>query len=221
MKAETELNIGEDGRAYYHFNAGERYRIRPPHAEQFIYEVVDMEYENGKEYYYLSVNGRVLETRYSLAELSLLLARFESELLDEGESIELPLLNEEVIRFYDDKKKHMRFQNAEANKILKQTQYFVLQNAKYNQERRMRLAIAERNDDEAEAAKKQIAKIDAEMNKILAEKKIDYKVLHKVKECTVCNDAGIVDGKICECAQARYEQIKDYAAMVRLAERSR
>ena len=78
------------------------------------------------------------------------------------------------------------------------------------------------NGNTAQAAElaKELEKVKAEQAKLLADKKVNYRILTKAADCEACHDTGLINGEICECARAITEQIKAFNAAERLAVRA-
>ncbi len=208
----------EDGRLYFNYHVGAELEFTTAAGKRFRLRIVDCEYENGTEYYFLESAGKLLPTRFSVDKLKKQLTAAPYEVIDEGELQELPLLVEEVQLYYQERIKELNFDNAEANKKLNGTEYKSLVRAASSLKKRLMLAEADGREEDAAQIRKDLSENEAKRSKILADKGIDYKVLTKVKDCEICGDTGIVDGKICECALERTEQIKAFNAALRLAE---
>ena len=217
-KAPREL---ENGRLYFNYAVGAVYEIYPEHGESFICKILDCDYRTETEYYRLETTGNELARELTASELEFLLSWFPYEELDAGELYELPLLNDEVLKYYSDARKELNKQNAEVNAKLKETTYFRNKSALESLRRPIELAqVNGRKDEYAELSVKR-QNLEAEQTAILAGLKIDETVLNKKAGCEKCNDSGLISGTICECAYARVEQIKQYNAIQRLISRKK
>ena len=218
MTEQKKPYVGDDGRLYFNYPVGAEVEFTTAAGKRFRLRIVDCEYENRTEYYYLESAGKMLPTRFSVDKLEKQLTAAPYETIEEGELQELPLLVEEVQLYYQERTKELNFDNAEANKKLKGTPHKALGRAASSLRKRLMLAEADGREEDAAQIRKDLSENAAKRAQILADKGIDYKVLTKVKDCELCGDTGIVDGKICECAIERTEQIKAFNAALRLAE---
>lgn len=218
MSEQKKPYVGDDGRLYFNYPVGAEVEFRTAAGKRFRLRIVDCEYENGTEYYYLESAGKMLPTRFSVDKLEKQLTAAPYETIEEGELQEFPLLVEEVQLYYAERTKELNFDNAEANKKLGGTQHKALVRAAGSLKKRLMLAEADGREEDAAQIREALSENAAKRAQILADKGIDYRVLTKVKDCEICGDTGIVDGKICECAIERTEQIKAFNAALRLAE---
>lgn len=218
MTEQKKPYIGDDGRLYFNYPVGAEYEFSNAAGKRFSLRIVGCEYENGKEYYYIESAGKVLPARFSVDKLEKQLSAAPYETLSAGELQELPLLVDEVQRYYQELTKERNFDNVEANNKLGGTQYKALVKAAGSLKKRLMLAEADGRETDVAQIKEALKENEAKRAQILADKGIDYKVLTKVKDCELCGDTGIADGKICECAINRTEQIKAFNAALRLAE---
>ena len=219
MSEQIKPHVDEnDGRLYFNYPVGAEFEFTTAASKRFSLRIVDCEYENGTEYYYLESAGKKLPARFSVDKLEKQLTAAPYEILSAGEWQELPLLVEEVQRYYQERTKELNFDNVEANNKLKGTEYKALVRAASSLKKRLMLAEADEREADAAQIRKALSDNSVKRAQILADKGIDYKVLTKVKDCELCGDTGIVDGKICECAIERTEQIKTFNAALRMAE---
>lgn len=209
--------VGENGRLYFNYAVGAEYEFKSVAGKRFRLKIIDCEFADGKEYYFLESSGKELPTRFTADKLEKQLSAMPYEVVDEGERRELPLLLEEVKSYYTERAKERNFDNAEENNKLKGTEYYKLLTARASLNKRLMLAEADGCEADISRVKKQLEETKAKISKILKDKKINIKVLIKERDCKLCNDTGIIDGKICECAVQRAEQIKAFNAALRLA----
>lgn len=212
--------IGEDGELYFNYAVGAEYKFSSA-GVKFIQRIVSCEYEDGKEYYRLESAGKLLPSRFSIAELETMLGRLPYEQTATGEREKLPLLKEEVEQFYAQRARERNFANAEENKKLKGTEYFKLMKACGTQKKQLMLAQAEQRTADIEELQGKIKASEESMAKLIKEKKVDLSVLSKTVDCERCYDTGFVGGEICECALERAEQIKAFNAALRRAARKK
>ncbi len=218
MNEQKKPYVGEDGRLYFNYPVGAELEFRTAAGKRFSLRIVGCEYEDGKEYYHLESEGKKLPSRFSVERLEKQLNAAPCEILSAGELQELPLLVEEVQRYYEERTKERNFANVEANSKLKGTEYHKLLTATGGLKRRLMLAEADGRAADAAQIQQALDENKAKRVRILTEKGIDYKILTKVPDCELCGDTGLVDGEICKCAIERAEQIKTFNAALRLAE---
>lgn len=217
MSEQKKPLVDDDGRLYFNYPVGAELEFSNAAGKRFSLRIVDCEYENGKEYYHLESAGKELSARFSVEKLEKQLTAAPYEILNSGQLQELPLLVEEVQRYFEEKTKERNFANVEANAKLKGTEYHKLLAATGGLKKRLMLAEADGREADAAQIRKELDENGAKRAKILADKNIDYRILTKVPDCELCGDTGIVDGEICECALERTEQIKTFNAALRLA----
>ena len=68
------------------------------------------------------------------------------------------------------------------------------------------------DDVQTAELEKRLAELEAEQSKILSDKGVDVRILTKATDCPLCNDLGMKDGCICDCALAIADKIKAYNA---------
>ncbi len=215
---EYKPRVSENGRVYFKYNPGAVYELRPEIHAPFCYKILSCEFEDGTEYYRIESDGQELPTRFTLCQLEFVLGRLPCELLEPGEPVELPLLVQEVEKYFGAKRKELNRLNAAANNRLKDTDYFKNKSAIEALTERLRLAKSSGKSDLIDKYTAKLAELDGEQFVILKEKSIDLKVLTKAADCQLCGDNGIKDGRICTCALALAEKIKLYNIELRLAE---
>ncbi len=211
--------IGDDGKLYFKYNLGAVYELRPPVGAAITYRVAACELDEltGKEYFRIESAGAELPARFSIQQVDLMLSQYPCTITAAGEPQELPLLLEEVQQFYTKKRKELSKANKAENQKLKGTEC--------NKNLQARAAALDNLDfyrSQGNAAKvaeleKKLAKIEAELKKILTDKGVDLKILTKQSDCDICNDTGVIDGQICACARPMANAIKLYCAAKRLA----
>lgn len=211
--------IESDGKLYFKYNIGAEYELRPPVGAPFNYRVEACELDEltGKEYFRLESAGAVLPARFSVQQVELMLAQLPCTQNAEGVPQEIPLLSDEVKEFYDKKRKMRDKENVIENKKLKGTSWNKTLQARATVDDNLLFYRSQGNAAKVAELEKKLAELNAELNKILTEKNVDLRILTKAPDCTVCNDTGITDGKICECARKAAAAIKCYCAAKRLA----
>ncbi len=210
--------IGEDGKLYFTYNQGAEYTVTPPIIAPLVYRIAVCEFDETtkKEYYRIQSAGAELPARFSVQQVDLMLSQYPCT-ITAGEPQELPLLLEEVQEFFTKKRKELSKANKAENQKLKGTEW--------NKNLQARAAALDNLDfyrSQGNAAKvveleKKLAKIEAELKKILTDKGVDLKILTKQSDCDICNDTGVIDGQICACARPMANAIKLYCAAKRLA----
>lgn len=215
---EYRPTVGEDGKIYFKYNLGAVFELRPEVGAPFRYKVLACEFEDGEEVYRIDCDGVELPTRLSESQLEFMLGRLHCETIEEGEAVELPLLPEEIEKYFGAKRKELNRRNVAANNALKETDYFKNKSAIERLTERLRLARAEGDSDKVSKLGKQLEDLEGEQFVILSEKNVDFNILHKVADCQLCGDKGILsDGSVCACARAQTAAIKLFNAEIRLA----
>ena len=212
---------GEDGKLYFNYPLHAVYSFKSSAGSPlFAYEITACEYIDGEERYSLACNGTPLAGTKSLEQVRLIFGFFDYDITDPGELKELPLLDEEVRQYFEDKNKQLNKLNVEANAALKGTDYFKLKSAIEALATPLRFAKSKGDESEVADINSKIKDLKARQAEVLKEKGIDINILTKVKECPDCYDTGFSeDGQICGCALKRAEEIKRYNAELRLARR--
>ena len=118
--------IGEDGRLYFNYNLGAKFlcaEMRPAGAagerlSRFVYAVERCEYIGGREYYYISRDGRPLVSPFTVNRLHYVLHFTQIDELTAGERQELPLTAEEVSIYFTARKAWFEERRAQARRVL-------------------------------------------------------------------------------------------------------
>ncbi len=222
MTNNQERREGADGKLYYTFNQGAEYKFAPPFCSSFTHKIIACEFDDKSEseYFRIESAGKELPRRFSVAEIKLMQAQFPHELTDEGEPVELPLLLEEVREYFAAKAKLLAKANITENAKLKGTKFNANLQAIAAAKESLRFEQANGNVAKTDKLQTTLEKLKAEQKKILTDKHVDELILHKVPACKICNDTGIAEGKICECALAIADKIKAFNAALRLSFRS-
>ena len=213
---------GADGKLYFTYNKGAAYELKPACRDPFTYKILSCELDElvGKEYYRLESAGAELPARFSVNQVEFMLAQLPCTKTEEGEPLELPLLQEEVREFYAKKRKELSKINLAENAKLKGTEWNKNLQARAKTLEELYYYRSKGNAEKVTEFEKQLEKIEAELKKLLDEKGVDLKVLTKKADCSICGDSGIIDGDICACARDMTAAIKSYCAAKRLAKRS-
>lgn len=204
MEGKRQLS---DGRLYFRHNVGAVYKF----AAGFAYKVVAADLAGGEEYYQIESDGKLLPAKFSLRQLDMTLAQLRYEVQEEGTPEELPLLDEEIIAYFDARKKFRNKQNAQTNKALKEAGYFKILSAVQTLGNDIILAVIT-GDERLPELQKQQAEQQAKIAAILKEHNVDEKILHKTADCGLCGDTGFIAGARCECTRGLSEKIKAYNA---------
>ena len=214
----TPYKIGADGKLYFKYNRGAEYKVKPLCSAPFVVCVLACEFDedNGKEYYRIKSAGKELPARFTVSQVDLLLSQFPCTQSKSGEPQELPLFLNEVQEFYEKKRAMRDKENVAENKKLKGTAW--------NRNKQTCATLKDNlffyrscgNAAKVAELEKQLAELEAVQAKILEEKGVNFKILTKAPDCIACNDMGIIDGKICECARKAAAVIKSYCAAKRL-----
>ncbi len=201
--------VGEDGRIYYNYGIGAKYRLED-NGEEYIYEIVDCSY-NGTEYYTIERNGEKAWRKDSANRVHYLLHFGLLETLSEGKRREFPLTVEEVTTYY----KRKTQERADAFKSLGNTDYSA--KSKELQSIAIEKGIAEAREQSERVAEltKRETELRAKQLAILKTKKIDSAVLKGVKFCDKCGSTGVNGLQVCDCAKKMQAEIKEYNAILR------
>jgi hypothetical protein len=222
--------IGDDGRLYFNYAVGAVYEFTPKGEKPFTYTITACYFEKKKDLktwvgieYYTVVgdDGDVLSDRYNAEQVDFLLNSLPCHQIVEGVREELPLLNEEVELYYNEKRKQLNKANAEANAKLKGTDYFKNKSAIESLEARLLFAKTDGDADIINSLEIDLKEYRAKQAGILKANKIDEAVLTKQVSCELCGDYGLLFGgaRICKCAFKNTPKIKSYCAAVRLQTR--
>ncbi|MDE6356936.1 MAG: hypothetical protein K2L67_06830 [Clostridia bacterium] len=219
MADKQEHKEAENGRLYFTFNRGAEFKFKPPYSREFTHKITACELDEATEaeFYRIESEGDELPTRFSAAQIAFMLAQLPHEQTAEGEPLELPLLADEVKAFYGAKLNELKKANVAENAKLKGTAWN--KNLQLSKSLSESLQFYKESGDTAKVKEleAQLAKIEAAQKKLLTDKHVDVLILHKVPACKICNDTGIIEGKICECARKSTAAIKSYCAAKRLA----
>ncbi len=221
MTNNQERRKGADGKLYFTFNQGAEFEMRPPYSDVFNYRIIKCEFDEltETEYYRIESAGEELPARYSVSQLKFMLSQLPYEQKIKGDSVELPLLLEEVRAFFAAKFKELKKANIKENDKLKGTSWNSNLQAIKTISENLRYYRANGDQEKADELQANLEKLEAEQKKILTEKGVDVRILTKATDCPLCNDTGIKDGKICTCARDMADKIKAYNAELRLARR--
>lgn len=204
--------IGEDGRLYFNYGIGAKYRLEDK-GEEYIYEIVGCRYsDTNVEYYKCTKNGEPFWNEFSANRIYHILHQGLLETICEGKRRELPLTVEEV-KAYAYGKATAR---AVAVKSLGNTDYFAKVKELNSIEIDMTFAELHGQAEKLAELTAKAKQLKAKQASILQTKKIDPAVLKELDFCAACNRTGVTNGsKVCDCARKLSKEIKEYNAILR------
>lgn len=210
---------GEDGRLYFTFNLGAEYTLRPRFGESFKYLICECEWDEATETEYFRINsaGKELPTRFTVRQVEFMLGQLLYEQTAAGKAVELPLLVEEVKAFYAAKRSEHKKANVRENEKLIGTAWNTNLKAIKGVKENLCYAVSQNNAQKVQTLGAKLAELEAEQEKILSDKDVDYRILTKAADCKECGDTGITGGRICACAIGNADKIKLYNALKRLS----
>lgn len=208
------LYEGEDGKLYFNFAVGLKVQLREERPgkepEDYTLEITGCYYIGNTEYYDVKRDGLPLPQAQSANRVKYLLSMYGVRTLNAGKRFEVPLLLDEVKRYYE---YHERRKEAAQRKLDSLPEYSAIC-AEING-LNIKLAFAEirgeRDKYGAENYKSDIAaftrrKLEIEQaNGMQAD-------LDKLPRCELCGGKGHFGGVICSCAIKRAATIKAFNA---------
>lgn len=208
---------GADGRLYYNFPLGLKVLLREGKdetAEEYTLEIVGCHFVNGSgtEYYDIARDGVTQPYSQSANRVKYLLSRYGVKTLAEGNQVELPLLFEEVFRYYQYRRIILENTTKQAEAI---PQYKIFKEQFYAANREIFTALARNRLDEVAALEKKRDELSQRMESVLRVHGLDPADL-KEKYCENCRGEGYDAYGICDCALAQSDKIKAFCAAERL-----
>lgn len=219
--------VGMNGRLYFNYclgaeflceevqqvKAGER---TAPQFRRFVYKVERCEYVGGREYYYISRDGKALSSPFSVNRLHYVLHFSQIDELSAGTRQELPLSAEEVRLFFAAQKAQFEAKQEKAYRILNGVPHYA-ELKKRQTQLCIQIGYAEVRGTDSAALEAEHRNILEEINSICTKTGIDPKYLREQEHCPLCGGTGLtVTGAPCSCALRIEETIKDYCAAMRM-----
>lgn len=219
--------VGMNGRLYFNYCLGAEYlceemqRIEAggrttPQFRRFVYKVERCEYIGGREYYYISRDGRALSSPFTVNRLHYVLHFYQVDELAAGTRQELPLTAEEIRIYFATRKAQFEARQEEAYGILKNIPRYMSLSGKQTQ-LCIQIGYAEARGADSAALEAEYRNITAEISALCNATGIDPKYLREQERCPLCGGTGLtVTGAPCSCALKLEETIKDYCAALRV-----
>lgn len=219
--------VGMNGRLYFNYclgaeflceevqqiKAGER---TAPQFRRFVYKIERCEYIGGREYYYISRDGRALSSPFTVNRLHYVLHFYQVDELAAGTRQELPLTAEEIRIYFAARKTQFEARQEEVYGILKNIPRYMSLSGKQTR-LCIQIGYAEARGVDSAALEAEYRNITAEIATLCNAAGIDPKYLREQERCPLCGGTGLtVTGAPCSCALKLEETIKDYCAAMRI-----
>lgn len=206
---------GDDGKLYFNFAKGLKVVLREGKgntAEEYTIEILNCHFFSGTEYYDVARDG--IPQGYSLSanRVRYLFSRYGIKTLAAGERVELPLLLEEVQRYYDHRERLCLKKQQQAEAI---PEYKALMYDARGLGYKIGTALAYGRMEEAASLQKKQFDINRRVEAVLREHGLSPADLEEVK-CDKCNGKGYNSLGICDCAIKQAAAIKAFCAAERL-----
>lgn len=205
---------GADGKLYYNFALGLKVVLREGNGEtakEYTLEIIGCKFSGGTEYYDIARDGVPQPYAQSANRVKFLLSCFGVKTLANGERLELPLLIEEVKRYYSNGYHVYLNACAKAEAI---PEYKALAHELRGFDYKIGTALAYERTDEAASLQKQQFEIQRRAEEILKAHGINPADL-KEQTCEKCGGKGFDYFGICDCALAQADKIKAFCAAER------
>lgn len=218
-------HVGANGRLYFNFCLGARFLCEETAAmgsgnanTRFVLKIERCQYMNGREYYYISRDGRAIYAPLTVSRLYYLLNFSLVDELAHGTRRELPLTAEEVRIYFAARKAHREAAEKRARQLLNSLPKYRELNARQAQ-LCIGIAYAEIHGADSAALVDEQHKVTDGINRLCATHNIDPQLLKGHRRCELCGDTGLTAaGLPCSCALRIEETIKDYCASMRINE---
>lgn len=214
--------VGNDGYNYFTYGYGQTWSVETD-AGKVQYTIEDAYLQDEVQWYSVFVAGGNVSQRREMPiqrfEYMLNSAR-DVQLLNRGELLEMPVLKNEVEKYYERYVKDRNRRKREANGKLKDNkEYQKLIAEEKELTPRWAIAIVRGNDTEISRS---MGEIISKKRAIYQELGIDLSDLLPPEVCGECNNKGITKkGAICACALCKSEEIKAFCAAERFVERKK
>lgn len=216
--------IGTDGYAYYAYGEGAVFEVQTETGAAKYRIIEPLWRENSEKQSYLvevyqEGSQEELLREMSQERLEYLLSGNNVVQILEGELVELPLMKEEVERYYKFVVQERIKRKREANARLKEDKEYkeILSEEKLLTPLWAR-AIALQSHEEGDIAKR-MGELAKKKMQIFNKHGIEPSVLSAAEVCEECEGSGILkSGKLCHCAKKQQKAIKAYVAATRLVE---
>ena len=213
--------IGADGYQYYTYGIGATWKVETPSFSMLLYRIIAPHFEEDGEYqtYTVAVESpKDIQIReMTLDRLNYLLESSKKvEKIKDGVAVLLPLMKDEVEKYYQKIVRERVKKKKEANaKLKKHADYQAL----LGEEKLLIPAWIQASYEAAEnemELEKRVAALAAKRKEIFAELEINASDLNAEDECETCGGRGITaNGRICACAKQKASYIQLYCAAER------
>lgn len=206
---------GDDGKLYFNFAKGLKVVLREGKgktAEEYTIEILNCHFFSGTEYYDVARDG--IPQGYSLSanRVRFLFSRYGIKTLAAGERVELPLLLEEVQRYYE-YRNNLCLKKQQQAEALPEYKALMYEARGFNL--RIGKALAYDRTDEAASLQKQQFDLQRRAEAVLRAHGITPADLEEIK-CDKCGGKGFNSLGICDCAIKQAATIKAFCADERL-----
>lgn len=224
--------VGMNGRLYFNYCLGAEFLCEEAQQikagfqaaqqfKQFVYKIERCEYIGGREYYYLSRDGRALTSPFGANRLHYILHFHQIDELAPGTRQELPLTTEEIRIYFAARKAQFEARQSEAYGILRGIPHYAALDKRQTQ-LCIQIGYAEARGTDAAALEAEYRNVTAEIATLCSAAHIDPKYLREQERCPLCGGTGLtVTNAPCSCALKLEESIKDYCAALRLNSRAK
>ena len=205
---------GADGKLYYNFAQGLKVVLREGKgetAEEYTLEIVGCHFSSGTEYYDIARDGVTQPYAQSANRVKFLLSRYGIKTLADGERLELPLILEEVQRYYSHRY-HVYLKTSKQAEAIPEYKALTYELRGFGYKIGTALAF-ERTEEAASLQKKQF-EIQRRIEAVLKSNGINPADLQEQK-CDKCDGKGFDYFGICDCALAQSAKIKAFCAAER------
>lgn len=206
---------GADGKLYYNFAQGLKVVLREgkgKDVEEYTIEIIGCHFFSGTEYYDVARDGIPQSYSLSANRVRYLFSRYGIKTLAAGERVELPLMLEEVQRFYDHRERLCLKKQQQAEAI---PEYKALTYEARGLNQKIGIALAYGRIDEAASLQNKQFDINRRVEAVLREHGLKLSDLEEIK-CDKCNGKGYNSLGICDCAIKQTAAIKAFCAAERL-----
>lgn len=205
---------GADGKLYYNFAQGLKVVLREGKgetAEEYTLEIVGCHFSSGTEYYDIARDGVTQPYAQSANRVKFLLSRYGIKTLADGERLELPLILEEVQRYYSHRY-HVYLKTSKQAEAIPEYKALTYELSGFGY--KIGTALAYERTEEAASLQKKQFEIQRRIEAVLKSNGINPADLQEQK-CDKCDGKGFDYFGICDCALAQSAKIKAFCAAER------
>ena len=205
---------GADGKLYYNFAQGLKVVLREGKgetAEEYTLEIVGCHFSSGTEYYDIARDGVTQPYAQSANRVKFLLSRYGIKTLADGERLELPLILEEVQRYYSHRY-HVYLKTSKQAEAIPEYKALTYELRGFGY--KIGTALAYERTEEAASLQKKQFEIQRRIEAVLKSNGINPADLQEQK-CDKCDGKGFDYFGICDCALAQSAKIKAFCAAER------